>query len=149
MQGADFLTLYTKALDNVIREIETYTTPQVIWKKDHQVNNSAGTLALHICGNLLYFIGNGLGSTGYARNREAEFSTVGLSQTELVKQLTETKHVLQNTLNTMNESDLQHPYRLETPFGPVSNELLLLYLLAHLNYHGGQISYHRRLLDAK
>ena len=44
------------------------------WRKPYPYGNSIGHLVLHLTGNLNYYIGARVAETGYARNREREFT---------------------------------------------------------------------------
>src|SRR5439155_226332 len=53
------------------REIEAYPNERDLWQVQPGITNSAGNLALHLAGNLQYFVGAVLGGTGYVRDRDA------------------------------------------------------------------------------
>src|SRR5205809_5892030 len=55
------------------REIEAYPNERDLWRVQPGISNSAGNLALHLAGNLQYFLGAVLGETGDVRDRDAEF----------------------------------------------------------------------------
>lgn len=76
-------TLFDQELGKLDQEIQQYPSVTALWAVYSGINNSGGNLALHICGNLRTFIGAMLGNTGYIRNREAEFTTKGLSIEEV------------------------------------------------------------------
>ena len=79
--------LLDRDLDRLSNEIQSYTNEENIWLVNGEITNSAGNLALHLCGNLQF--------------GDKDMSTV----------------------------------------------FFLVHLQGHLNYHLGQINYHRRLLD--
>jgi hypothetical protein len=56
------------------KEITDYTNEDDLWKVEGEILNSAGTLCLHLCGNLQHFVGAVLGNSGYIRQRDEEFS---------------------------------------------------------------------------
>jgi len=56
---------------------------ELLWETLPGVQNSAGTLILHLCGNLRHFIGAVLASDGYKRDRDAEFSGAHHSKKEV------------------------------------------------------------------
>ncbi|MDT8341697.1 MAG: hypothetical protein RQ751_09320, partial [Longimicrobiales bacterium] len=56
------------------RELLAYPDESQIWALPPGAPNSAGTLALHMAGNLHHFVGAVLGGEGYVRDREAEFA---------------------------------------------------------------------------
>lgn len=142
---ADYSKLYERELNRLLTEIQNYTTDAALWKVEKGISNSGGNLILHLCGNLKHFIGAQIGNTGFVREREAEFSTKDVSREELKELVRETTSAVLEVINAMEEADLTKPFPLQ-PFGyEMTNEYMLIHLLGHLNYHLGQINYHRRL----
>lgn len=138
--------LFTRDIQRVKDEIEAYSSTDAMWETADGINNSAGNLSLHISGNLQHFFGAVLGGTGYKRNREFEFEGK-VTDHELLKDLDEALISITNVLKGMNDEELKKEYPLQ-PFGsPMSTEWFFLHLHSHLNYHLGQINYHRRLLE--
>jgi uncharacterized damage-inducible protein DinB len=132
-----------RALD---REIEAYPDDESVWETPHGISNSAGTLVLHLAGNLRHFIGAVLGESGYKRNREVEFSTKGLSRETLRAEVQATIGDLERALDRVGEAELLAPYPLLIAERRVGAADFLVHLAVHLGYHLGQIDYHRRLL---
>lgn len=132
-----------RALD---REIAAYPDDESLWQTPAGISNSAGTLVLHLAGNLRHFIGATLGESGYVRNREAEFSTKGLSREELRAQVKTTITDLELALDRITAVQLEAPYPLLIQDRRVRTADWLVHLSVHLGYHLGQIDYHRRLL---
>ena len=54
--------------------------------------------------------------------------------------------MIKNTLQTISEADLDKICPLEKHGQVVTMRYMLLHLLTHLNYHLGQVNYHRRLI---
>jgi uncharacterized damage-inducible protein DinB len=146
MTPQELLAIYRKNLDSTIQEVLLFADDSTLWEITPGVLNSAGNLALHIAGNLQYFLGTELGGTGYVRDREAEFSTKALSREAVADQLRASIHAVEHTLGTMPKDRLAEMYTLDRFGGPQTNGYVLTYLLAHLNYHLGQINYLRRIL---
>ncbi|KYG82829.1 DUF1572 family protein [Roseivirga echinicomitans] len=140
--------LISRDLDRLSNEVESYSKEENLWITEGQITNTAGNLALHICGNLQHFIGAVLGKTGYERNRDFEFSGKNVSRTELLNSIQETKTTVSDTLQRLPESVLNYPYP-QRIFNnkEMSTLFFLIHLQGHLNYHLGQINYHRRILD--
>jgi uncharacterized damage-inducible protein DinB len=132
-----------RALD---REIAAYPDGRSLWQTPAGVSNSAGTLALHLAGNLRHFIGTTLGKSQYKRNREAEFSTKDLSREQLHAEVRATISDLENAFDKITVDQLEAPYPLLIQERRVRTVDWLVHLSAHLGYHLGQIDYHRRLL---
>ena len=138
--------LFQRDLGKVQRELELYENESDIWLVEKSISNSAGNLALHLCGNLNHFIGATLGNSGYIRDREAEFSNKNLSRKAIIKQIESTISIVNSTLVNITVDELKSTYPIEVFGKPITTEFFLLHLLSHLNYHLGQINYHRRLI---
>ncbi len=144
----DILTkLFLRDLEKLKTEITSFNDEKNIWKISGKIKNSSGNLCLHLCGNLQHFIGAVLGNSGYTRNRDAEFSRKNIPIRELVAEIELTIKVVQKTLKELKEDDLQKIYPINVFGYEMTTEYLLTHMAAHLNYHLGQINYHRRLLD--
>ena len=140
-------TLFERDLKKVKTEIESYTNEKNIWLIGQGVANSAGNLCLHLIGNLNAYIGVGLANTDYIRQRSLEFSLKDIPKVELLRQIENTIKVIEEGLNNLNENQLHSDFPLIIWDKPTEMEYTLLHLLTHLNYHLGQINYHRRLFD--
>ncbi|EPR71930.1 hypothetical protein ADIWIN_3128 [Winogradskyella psychrotolerans RS-3] len=141
------LKLFKRDLNKLIEEIELYKTDSHIWKIEGSVTNSAGSLCLHLIGNINHFIGSVLGNTGYVRQRDLEFSLKDVPKSELIKQIEDTLLAVERTLKIVTPEDLQKEYQLQVFKEPMTTEYFLVHLSTHLAYHLGQINFHRRLLD--
>ncbi len=137
---------FIRDIENVKKEITLYADESDLWKTAPGINNSAGNLALHLTGNLKYFIGVVLGKSEYIREREKEFTLKNIPREEIFRGLDETNVIIRQVFDSLQETDLNQPYpeNLNQKKGDISYQLIRL--LAHLNYHLGQINYHRRLL---
>jgi uncharacterized damage-inducible protein DinB len=132
-----------RALD---REIAAYPDDASVWQTPPGISNSAGTLVLHLAGNLRHFIGAVLGESGYKRNREEEFSTKDLSRADLRARVRATIEDVDGALSRIEAAKLEGQYPLLLHERSVRTVDFLVHLAAHLGYHLGQIDYHRRLL---
>jgi uncharacterized damage-inducible protein DinB len=141
--------LFLRDLEKLKTEISSFKEEKNIWKISGDIKNSAGNLCLHLCGNLQHFIGAVLGNSGYVRNRDEEFSKKDVPIRELVAEIELTIEVVQKTLQELKENDLQKIYPINVFGYEMTTEYLLTHMAAHLNYHLGQINYHRRLLDGR
>ena len=143
-----FLTNHFEtALQQLKNEINNYTHKENVWKIDGQIKNSGGTLCLHLLGNLNHFIGAVLGNTGYVRQRDNEFSDRDVPTSKMMKEIDELMYRVKTILPALTDEQLNGPYPLnDGKMWKITSDRLAQ-LLAHLNYHLGQINYHRRLLD--
>ncbi|MFP3832591.1 DinB family protein [Chryseobacterium sp. SIMBA_028] len=140
-------SLYNRDLNKLKAEIEAYQHEENLWKTDKNISNSAGNLCLHLVGNLSHFIGTQLGNTGYVRHRELEFSLKDIPKIELIAKIETTIITVDSVLSQLSEEDLKKEYPLVVFEDKMTTDFFLIHLIAHLDYHLGQINYHRRLLD--
>ena len=139
--------LFDKDLSALKKEIAAYTNETDLWIIKDGISNSGGNLCLHLVGNLKYFIGKTLGNIPYERNREKEFSDKNIPVENLITAIEETKSAVIETLHNLKNGDLEKIYPLNVFGTEMTTENFLLHLYGHLNYHLGQINYHRRLLN--
>ena len=137
---------FERDLNKVITEISLFKNENDIWKIKAGVLNSAGNLALHVIGNLNHFIGTTLGNTGYVRNRDEEFSLKDIPREALIADINDLKETIKNTLSKLSSADLENDFPIKIRDEVLSTQNMLIFLLAHLNYHLGQINYLRRML---
>jgi len=140
-------SLYNRDLNKLKVEIESYQNEESLWKIDKNISNSGGNLCLHLLGNLNTYIGAELGKTGYVRQRDLEFSLKNIPKTELLEKLETLIEIVNSTLEKLSDDDLKKDYPQESLGYKMTTEYFLIHLLSHLNYHLGQINYHRRLMD--
>ncbi|WP_294249786.1 DUF1572 family protein [uncultured Chryseobacterium sp.] len=141
-------SLFIRDLTKLKTEIEAYRDEKTVWKTDKDILNSAGNLCLHLVGNLNTYIGAQLGNSGYIRQRDLEFSLKDLPGSELVGQIEKTMEMILFSFGKLTEEDLKKEYPIEPLGYKMTTGYFLIHLLGHLNYHLGQVNYHRRLLDA-
>jgi len=124
------------------------TPPMLLWQTVPGINNSVGTLAWHICGNLRHFIGAVLGEDGYVRRREAEFTVTNLTHEELVEEIKATAAAVDAALRDLNPQRLAEPMS-DTPPHHKGRSIgyFLIQLVAHFQRHRGQLDYLRRILS--
>ena len=140
-------TLFHRDLVKLKTEIELYHDEKKIWYVEKSIANSAGNLCLHLVGNLNTYIGVGLGKTNYVRERPLEFSLKDIPKAELIKKVEKTIVVVENGLSSLNANQLNEDFPMIIWDKPTEMAYTLIHLITHLNYHLGQINYHRRLLD--
>jgi uncharacterized damage-inducible protein DinB len=146
MLKSSLLNLYERDLRKLREEINLYADESRIWVVDDGISNSAGNLCLHLLGNLNHFIGAVLGKTGYIRRRDDEFSLKNIPRAELNAQIDATIEVVSRALNALSDTDFETDYPEEKRGEILKTDHMLLHLFGHLNYHLGQVNYHRRLL---
>jgi len=146
--GGDFARILDRDLGSLAEQIETYPDDAGVWRSGGSIKNSAGTLALHLVGNLEHFVGAVLGGTDYVRDRDAEFGERDVPRGEILERIDHCRAVVAEALAALPDEALAEPYPGRTPpmLEGASTHLFLLHLAAHLAWHLGQIDYHRRLL---
>ena len=139
--------LFERELNKLKEELNLYHEENEIWLLKGAISNSAGNLCLHLIGNLEHLIGATLGRTGYIRKREEEFALKNIPRIEMLNSIDHVMDVINSTFSELQESDFNKKFPLEKHGEIVTTEYMLLHLLTHLNYHLGQINYHRRLIN--
>ncbi|MGE5802571.1 MAG: DinB family protein [Gemmatimonadota bacterium] len=139
----------TRELKALRREIETYPSEDDLWEVRPGITNPGGNLALHLAGNLQYFLGNVLGHNGYVRNRDAEFGSKDVPRAELLREIDNAIAAVETGMSKITEADLAKPY--PEAVGGVSSTTgaFLAHFATHLAYHLGQVDYHRRILTGE
>ncbi len=138
--------VFFRDLSRLHQEIEAYPDDETLWQVAEGINNSAGNLVLHLVGNLNAYLGATLGQTGYVRNRDAEFSAKNLPKQDLLEKIKATRRVVEGVIQSLPDEQLAAPFPVEVLGYPMSTLSFLVHAHGHLNYHLGQIDYHRRLL---
>jgi hypothetical protein len=141
--------IFARDLRALRREIDAYPEDRDLWRVAPGITNPAGNLALHLAGNLQYFIGTVLGGTGYVRDREAEFGRRDVPRAELLRQIDAALAAVAQTMDLLSDQDLAKPYPQAVGGVKVATGDLLLHLAAHFTYHLGQVDYHRRLITGQ
>jgi uncharacterized damage-inducible protein DinB len=139
--------IYERDLVKLKQEIEEYVDAADLWLLQGDIKNTAGNLTLHIVGNLKHFIGTVLGGSDYVRDRDREFSDKDIPREDLVRDIDETRAIIRSTLDRITEAEYSKNYPIEVFGKPMTTGFFLIHLATHLNYHLGQINYHRRLLS--
>ena len=145
-QTASIGAMLVRELNSLRQEIEAYPTDADLWAIVPGIVNPGGTLALHLSGNLQHFVGAVLGGSTYVRNRDAEFSTRGLSRVEVVQRVDDAISAVQTTFKSLEPSDLAAEYPEPVAKMRLNTGDFLTHLASHLAYHLGQVDYHRRIV---
>jgi hypothetical protein len=138
---------YESDIRKLIEEVNMFKNEEDLWRTTGSVKNSGGNLVLHIIGGLNHFFGATLAHTGYVRNRDLEFSKKDVPRRELVAQLEELIPMIKATLNSFTDARMEAEFPVMFDDAMNSNGYVLTRLLAHLDYHLGQINYLRRILE--
>ena len=141
------IEIYGRDILKLKDELNAYKDERSLWLTAGNISNSAGNLCLHLVGNLNHFVGAVLGKSGYVRKRDDEFALKNISRSELIDKIEKTRRVVVNILSAMTEKDFELDFPEKKHDKILRTDFMLFHLLAHLNYHLGQINYHRRLIE--
>ena len=141
-------TILQRELAAVRRSVEAYPDDASLWAERPGLPNAAGTLVLHIAGNLQHYVGAVLGHTGYVRDRDAEFARRGVSREELLAEIDRAAAAVDQGLARLPDEDkaLVRPYPERVAGREIATGDYLVHLASHLAYHLGQLDYHRRIV---
>ncbi len=138
--------IFTRDLNLVKDEIGKYENEADMWKTRGDVTNSAGNLCLHLIGNINHFFGTLIAKNGFVRDRDAEFATKNVPAEQMCLHIDAAIEVLGGAIDGLTAEDMQAVFPIQHRGRDVTTLQMLLHLSTHLNYHLGQINYHRRLI---
>jgi len=143
--------MLSRELRALRRELESYEREDDIWRLTPPISNSAGTLTLHLVGNLRYYVGARLGRSGYVRDRDLEFRDRGVPREKLLALVDTAIREVEDALSHVTEAQLDAPFPEPVAKMHLNSGDFLMHLAVHAAYHLGQVDYHRRLVtgDAK
>ena len=142
----ELAALFARDIERLMQELRAFPDTESIWKTAPGVSNAAGTLALHLEGNLREYIGRQLGQIAYTRDRPREFSARGLARDEVIARLEAVKASIPAVIAALSNEQMGATYPENVLKTPLSTLQFLMHLLGHLNYHLGQVDYLRRFV---
>jgi uncharacterized damage-inducible protein DinB len=145
MLASELAALFARDLTRLRQQIEAFPDTTALWATAPGVSNAAGTLALHLEGNLREYIGRQLGHIDYRRDRPAEFSTRAVAREDLAARAEALREEIPAVIAGLSDAELASTYPEGVLGVPMSSRQFLIHLSGHLNYHLGQIDYLRRL----
>jgi hypothetical protein len=144
MLSTELSALFSRDIHRLIQELQAFPDTAAVWQTAPGVSNAAGTLALHLEGNLREYIGRQLGGIEFTRDRPREFSARGVEQAELIARLEKVRDTIPPVIAALSAAQLDADYPEKVLGKPISTRQFLIHLLGHLNYHLGQVDYLRR-----
>ncbi len=138
--------ILVRDLEAMKREIVAFPTDQAVWAIPPGIANSAGTLALHVAGNLRHFVGGVLGGSGYLRDRAHEFAARHLPREVLLGELEAAGAAVRTALVSGRPIDLAAEFPEPVGGFRVTTGDFLIHLATHLAFHLGQVGYLRRIV---
>lgn len=142
----DVARMLVRELGTLFIEIGMFPDDETLWKTAPGISNSAGNLALHLCGNLNHYIGAVLGYNGYVRDREHEFGARSGSRESLIQNIEETIHVVSTVLVSIPGEVVAATYPEKVAGVSLPCRTFLIHLCSHAGFHLGQVGYLRRIL---
>ncbi len=144
--AADCSLALIRELEGFKRELARFPDDETVWATPPGITNSAGNLALHVAGNLQYFVGAVLGGTGYVRNRELEFGQRSGPRENIYAELDAAVAVVRRVLPSIPNDRLDQEFPEALMGMRFRTSALLVHLCAHAGFHLGQAGYLRRVL---
>jgi hypothetical protein len=138
--------LFRRDLTRLIDQLRAFPDDATLWQTLPGITNSAGTLALHLEGNLSEYIGRQIGHLPYQRQRNLEFSRRNVGQEELISRLQTVHDTIPPILEDLTAEQLATDFPEAVLGFPIPTQQFLFQLYGHLNWHLGQIDYLRRAL---
>jgi hypothetical protein len=143
--ATELAALFARDLHRLRQQLEAFPDDAAVWALAPGVTNSAGTLALHLEGNLREYIGRQLGGRTYVRDRPAEFSTRSVPRAQLLDCVAQLQTDIPPVIGALTATLLEAVYPEVVLGVPLTTRQFLVHLHGHLNYHLGQIDYLRRV----
>lgn len=149
MLTAHLKTVITRELRALAREIQAYPDDASVWRTFPGATNSAGTLVLHLAGNIQHYVGAKLGASSYQRDRPAEFARRHVPRRELLEEINRAIAAADGTLPGLSDQALATDFPEAVGGRIIRTDEFLLHLAAHLGWHLGQVDYHRRMVTGE
>jgi hypothetical protein len=136
--------LFLRDVTRLLQEVQAFPDTAALWATAPGVSNAAGTLVLHLEGNLREYIGRQLGGIDYERDRPREFSARDVARDELIRRVEGLRDLVPGVIRALPDARLAAPYPESYHDAVLSTRMFLIHLLTHLDYHR-QIDYLRRV----
>jgi hypothetical protein len=146
--AAELASLFVRDLGRLADELRAFPDTEALWTTAPGVTNAAGTLALHLEGNLREYVGRQLGGIAYARDRPLEFSARDVEQSDLIRRIESTRDLVGRVVGALDAGALDATYPEPYDGAAISTRQFLVHLYGHLAYHLGQVNYVRRIVMA-
>ena len=126
-----------------VHELAEGLTEDQFWTKPFPFGNSFGHLVLHLTGNLSYYIGSQVASTGFVRTRDREFTDPARRpKADVMGAFDETVDMVRSTLAAQQQaSDWTATYFGEREPDAHTRFHIFLNCAMHFYHHIGQMIY--------
>ena len=112
-----------------------------LWTTNGKIPNSIGTLTRHLTGNLNHYFGAGLLKNGYQRERDQEFSQVGLTRTQVIADLQAAVELVKQSASAVDAAALDLPFTSPDGETYASLSYYIMHMTVHFAMHCGQADY--------
>jgi len=148
---SEFLRFSAEKLEQLCARIEDCLgrlSYEQIWTRASTADNAVGNLVLHLCGNVIQWIGSGVASRPDLRRRDAEFAARGdVQPAELASRI---RAVVSDAASVIRSLD---PARLTERILPQNYDVTVLeaiyHVVEHFSMHTGQILFATKLLTGQ
>ena len=141
-----FRRVLLRDIDTLVAQVRAYPSDDALWAPVDGIANPGGALIHHVCGNLRHFIGARIGTSGFVRDRDAEFADRGIPQDALEAMAVATRADVEAGLDHLRDDQLDETFVEPVGGATFTTGQFLVHATAHLAYHLGQIDYHRRVV---
>ena len=125
-----------------VNELAEPLSDEQFWTKPFAFGNSFGHLVLHLTGNLNYYIGAEIAGTGYARDREREFTEAARpAKKEVMRRFDDAVGIVTHTARVQTEADWGKAYTAMREEDSDNRFNIFLRCASHLHHHVGQMTY--------
>ena len=146
MLPAAIAAILDRDLQALRREVEAYPDERSLWQAVPGILNTAGTLVLHLTGNIQHYLGARLGGSRYVRDRPAEFARRDVPRAELLREIDAARSAVRVGLANLSDGQLAADYPEAIAGVRLATGEYLMHLTTHFAYHLGQLDYHRRVV---
>jgi uncharacterized damage-inducible protein DinB len=142
------LEQYQRIVGEVFRWADGLSDAQLNWSPTGKATNTLGNLISHTLGAGLFAVADRVGGQPMARDRQAEF-TAPVTREALNQRRAEFETRVRDTLARLTPADLARVVTPPAGGGETTVLKLLVYTVAHLSQHMGQVIVTRKLLDGQ
>jgi uncharacterized damage-inducible protein DinB len=149
MLVAAVAAILDRDLQALAREVTAYPDERALWATPPGIQNSGGTLAVHLAGNIRHYFGAKLGGTGYVRDRPAEFAARDVPRATILAQIEEARAAVRAAAARTADERQEEDFPEVIAGMRVATGEYLIHLVSHFAYHLGQLDYHRRVVTGQ
>jgi uncharacterized damage-inducible protein DinB len=139
---------YQRIVGEIFRWADGLSDAQLNWSPTGKETNTLGNLISHTLGAGLFAVTDRIGGQPMARDRQAEF-TAPVTREMLNQRRADFDTRVRDTLTTLTLADLARVVSPPAGGGETTVLKLLVYTVAHLSQHMGQVIVTRKLLDGQ